>query len=273
MKSLVVYHGRCNDGFGAAYAAWSKLGDSAEYVPYCHGDEIPKLEGYSHVYFLDMAPSARYLTEVPENINVVVLDHHVSNVRELEGADLPPNVFMNMNVSKSGCVLAWEYFNPGLKVPDLLIHIQDRDLWTNSLEDTASVSSMARAVPFSFTQWDTWVKEGYEDDLAKAKYLEDYLEGLVESVQKNSYMGSFDGHRVPFVNSIPVLASQLGSNLSKGHPFAVVYFDVEGYRQFSLRSSEGGMDVSLIAKKYGGGGHAAASGIRMAIEDIDTVLK
>jgi len=33
---------------------------------------------------------------------------------------------------------------------------------------------------------------------------------------------------------------------------------------FSLRSTDEGMDVSEIAKQYGGGGHAHASGFRLA---------
>lgn len=33
MKPLVIYYANCADGFGAAFAAWTKLGDDAEYVP------------------------------------------------------------------------------------------------------------------------------------------------------------------------------------------------------------------------------------------------
>ena len=33
MKPLVIYHANCTDGFGAAFAAWLKLGDEAEYLP------------------------------------------------------------------------------------------------------------------------------------------------------------------------------------------------------------------------------------------------
>ena len=29
MKPLVIYHKNCADGFGAAFAAWLKLGDEA----------------------------------------------------------------------------------------------------------------------------------------------------------------------------------------------------------------------------------------------------
>ena len=30
---VVLYHADCLDGFGAAYAAWEKFGDTAEYIP------------------------------------------------------------------------------------------------------------------------------------------------------------------------------------------------------------------------------------------------
>src|SRR3990167_9491025 len=41
MKNIVViYHGKCPDGFSAAWIAWKKFGDDAEYIPGRHG-EIP----------------------------------------------------------------------------------------------------------------------------------------------------------------------------------------------------------------------------------------
>lgn len=43
MKPLVIYHANCTDGFGAAFAAWLKLGDEAEYIPMDYGEvETPE---------------------------------------------------------------------------------------------------------------------------------------------------------------------------------------------------------------------------------------
>ena len=39
MKPLVIYHASCADGFGAAFAAWTKFGDEAEYVAMQYGRE------------------------------------------------------------------------------------------------------------------------------------------------------------------------------------------------------------------------------------------
>lgn len=48
--------------------------------------------------------------------------------------------------------------------------------------------------------------------------------------------------------------------------FVATYYDgADGKRHFSLRSPEGGADVSLIAKKYGGGGHHRAAGFAVAL--------
>lgn len=42
---LVIYHGHCMDGFGAAFAAWHFLGDKAQYVAMQHGLPAPDVEG------------------------------------------------------------------------------------------------------------------------------------------------------------------------------------------------------------------------------------
>ena len=68
---------------------------------------------------------------------------------------------------------------------------------------------------------------------------------------------------MPAVNASPVDTSELLESLAVGHPFALswsVRFD--GVFQYSLRSSANGLDVSEIAKAYGGGGHAHAAGFQ-----------
>lgn len=61
-----------------------------------------------------------------------------------------------------------------------------------------------------------------------------------------------------------VLQSEVCHELCQGEPFAAAYWDeADGTRRWSLRSSEtDGVDVSEIAKLYGGGGHVHAAGFR-----------
>jgi nanoRNase/pAp phosphatase (c-di-AMP/oligoRNAs hydrolase) len=60
-----------------------------------------------------------------------------------------------------------------------------------------------------------------------------------------------------------MFASDIGNLLSEDVPFAASYFDSEHSRMFSLRSRPGGLNVSLIAERYNGGGHEHAAGFKV----------
>jgi DHH family putative phosphoesterase len=69
-----------------------------------------------------------------------------------------------------------------------------------------------------------------------------------------------DGHKILAVNAT-VLFSEIAGELAKDRPFGACYFDrADGKRQWSLRSRDGGVDVSEIAKSHGGGGHPCSAG-------------
>ena len=53
-RPLILYHAHCADGFGAAFAAWKKLGSGADYVAVNHGDPPPPVAGRD-VVVLDFA--------------------------------------------------------------------------------------------------------------------------------------------------------------------------------------------------------------------------
>jgi hypothetical protein len=59
------------------------------------------------------------------------------------------------------------------------------------------------------------------------------------------------------------MASDAGDLLSEGEPFAATYSDTAENRVFSLRSRPEGIDVSEIAKLFGGVGHRHAAGFRI----------
>jgi nanoRNase/pAp phosphatase (c-di-AMP/oligoRNAs hydrolase) len=73
------------------------------------------------------------------------------------------------------------------------------------------------------------------------------------------------GYDVPVANLPYMFASDAGNIMSEGEFFAASYFDTPDGRKFSLRSKDTGMDVSEIAKRFGGGGHARAAGFMMPI--------
>lgn len=59
------------------------------------------------------------------------------------------------------------------------------------------------------------------------------------------------------------LVSDAAHLMAQGQPFAACYWDTEEGRVFGLRAADDGVDVSEIAKEYGGGGHAKAAGFKV----------
>ena len=57
--------------------------------------------------------------------------------------------------------------------------------------------------------------------------------------------------------------------MSEGEPFAACYYETAKGRVYSLRSREGGVDVSVIASLFGGGGHKNAAGFRIGFDEIN----
>ena len=89
-----------------------------------------------------------------------------------------------------------------------------------------------------------------------------YQDRLVESAVSHAREITLAGHRVPAVNTT-VLMSEIGHRLSQGRPFSATYFiSDEGKVVWSLRSTDQGIDVSEVAKQYGGGGHRNAAGFK-----------
>ena len=85
------------------------------------------------------------------------------------------------------------------------------------------------------------------------------------------HAGCYDGHCAAWIASkvlppgtefVPAHHGT-GDRLAQGRPFSATFFiRADGKRVWSLRSREGGIDVSVIAKAHGGGGHAQAAGFQ-----------
>ena len=144
-KSLVLFHANCADGFGAAIAAYTAIGEAGEYVAVQHGQPPPDVTGRD-VYILDFSYPRDVLEQMFGVANsLLVLDHHESAQQALAGL-----TYARFDLTHSGAVLAWEYFHPGTRVPDLLAYVEDRDLWHHALPQTHEISAYLRAVGYEW---------------------------------------------------------------------------------------------------------------------------
>lgn len=275
---LVIYHGgQCLDGFGSAFAAYMYFAvrqeAEADYFAANHGEPIPEHDGRD-VYLLDFAYKREQMETLARNANrVVVLDHHISAQRDLEGLDAQyDNLELVFDMERSGCVITWEYFHQA-PVPHLLAYIQDRDLWQFRIPDSEHVNSALLSHPLEFDLWRRLIDSDERLHLLieEGKAINRYRDQMIAFHRKRAVIGEIAGYSVPIVNCPRNITSELLNELADGHPFAAGYADKGTKRGWSLRSRDGGADVSEIAARFGGGGHARAAGF--ATQLPETLLK
>lgn len=262
-KYLILYHANCYDGFGAAYSAWKKLGESADYQAVSYGKPIPEnAQNYEQVYIVDFSYPKDVLLNLAEKTKVTVLDHHKTaeeDLRELKH----PNLEIMFDMTKSGALITWDYFcrKPNIGCPALIQYISDRDLWTFKLDGTKEVHAGLTMKKMDFEVWDHL---NIPDLISDGRVALQLIEEQVNKICQKAFIKEIGGYKVPVVNTATSW-SEVGHKVREFYPdakFGACFTEFENETMWSLRS-EGDFDVSIIAKMYGGGGHKNAAGFKV----------
>ena len=261
--NCVIYHADCTDGFGAAYSAWKQLGNRAEYDACKHGTPPPDVAG-KNVVVLDFSFNNSTTKKMIEEANaLLVIDHHKSAMVELH--DISNTHF---DMTKSGAMLAWEFFHPGKEPPKFIQYIEDRDLWKWELPYSKEFAAAFDMVPFEFEEFEKYEDDSVFDDAVKrGSYILAYSKTVVKKVCEKAVSRKYNGMDVMVVNSSHWM-SEIGARLAPDCDFAVIwYYDHEDrINKVSLRAFHDAVDVSEIAKNFGGGGHKKAAGFQISGE-------
>lgn len=259
---IILYHGNCTDGFGAAWAAWKKFGDKAEYIGVRL--DIPPDDDFvsKEIYMLDFIYDEQYLKDfVGRNKKVIAIDHHITS-REL--VDIATEHVHDIN--HSGAVLSWQYFHPDKKTPKLLEYVEDSDIGKWQLPFIQELWMYIDLFDFDFNVWNK-LADDFENLAMFGEYVKiggpllKYRDKTVERlISAQAKPVNFEGLKTYAVNS-RVFHSEAGRRLTeKFPPIGIVWAEEsDGRIHVSLRSN-GTVDVSEIAAKFGGGGHKKAAG-------------
>lgn len=269
MQKYVFYHAQCPDGFGAAWAIWQSWGDSAVYFPVSHGNPLPDIGIGAEILMVDFCYDNQNLIQLALKAKkITIIDHHQTAYNSFLSFPITqyPHVEAHFDMNHSGAVLTWQYLYPDKPVPELLQYIEDKDIWRFQLPKSKEFSAGLRVYDMDFG---IWQKINVKEVIQEGEILLRYQQKLVNKLCENVRFEKILNHEVPVVNS-PTLQSEIGNYLCTLYPenaFAVVYFDNENKRNFSLRSV-GEFDVSVICKHFGGGGHRNASGFAVKLGEL-----
>lgn len=269
MKSiLILYHKNCPDGFGAAWAAWKKFGNKAEYLGVEHQTPPPtnKMKGKENIYMVDFCYRKPVMDELVKKYNIAAIDHHISAEQAIK---ITKDYSYALN--HSGAVLSWKYFHPKKPVPRLLRHIEDVDLWKWKMPFTAEVSVILDLYNnFDFKKFDK-IAFDFEDAKKRKKYINEgklilaYRSAILKRIIASAEKVKFEKKKAYVVNS-PIWHSEIGNYFVKNKKaIGIIWSRKLGKINVSLRSN-GKIDVSKFALKYNGGGHKAASGFMLDVE-------
>ena len=261
MRPLVLFHGGCNDGFCAAWIYRRYVNPQSEFKAVQYNTDPPDTEGRD-VIILDFSYERPLLMEMEERAqSLLVLDHHETAERELEGLD-----YCIFAQDKSGARMTWEhFFDPRSQVslddvPWLVAYTEDRDLWKWELANSKAVNAALASYPRDFSVWDSIAEKGPQAMASEGEAILRFQHRLIRPRVKHHGWTTISGFRVPITNAT-FMNSEIGNALADGHSFSVVFFiRPDSKVVYNLRSKGAdGADVGSIARAHGGGGHKNAA--------------
>lgn len=193
--------------------------------------------------------------------NIIWIDHHKTSIEKYIDYEIP-----GLQVDgTSGCELTWQWCFPGKPVPYVIGLIGDYDLWKFIYGEDTKVFNVATRLydirPYADI-WEKWLDSDYfpEEELRDGRIAINYRDNYYASVARSwAYLTEIEGHSAIACNAASV-SSQLFDTLKIDCDVLITYvFDGKKY-SVSLYAKNPDVDVSEIAKIYGGGGHKGASG-------------
>lgn len=277
------------DGFcGGAicYHFLKEKTDDITLIPHNYGNDltpINDIEDGSVVFIVDYSLPVDVMKDLNGRTELVWLDHHASSLKDAERAEFdPPGI---RRIGSSGCELAWEYFNPNGELPYIVKMLGRYDVWDLSYEPTTfwiNTYLYGRDLapgPDNAARWSQIFSAGYSggenvvDETLTTEKIHEYGKLLYE-FQLEQWKIESKSKCFEMIFKSKNEHSVLVCNGGKGSTFfhamepekydILMVFNVSkdlsiNYSVYSLHDH---IDVSLLAKLHGGGGHKGASGFK-----------
>lgn len=292
-RNVVLYHGGCPDGFGAAMGVYMSSRNEIpskplQLIPVQYEQPIPNQAfKASMVFIVDFWYPFEELKSLAESgVVVTVLDHHksafdaakesdmtmdVETASMVEGDAVDGKLGVTIDMERSGAGIVWDEFMPSR--PPLIDYIEDGDLWKFELPSSKEVSSYVRALEHRPDVWVEALDLSAGELIAKGKASDMLYRKMIDESAEHGFMCEMGGHTFPIANTVYKLGSEVAQKLMEDHGTDMAgYWLVrgDGSFQYGFRSRNG-VTVNDFAEGFGGGGHEQASGCR-SVEALHTIV-
>lgn len=257
--------GRCAAAIVALYGPQQEVPEFIE-IDYKTPPDLSGVRPGEPVYIVDFSFKPEVMSSLLAITDKVTwIDHHAS-AKDYGYADKVMGLQDFSERSKrSGAMLAWEYFRPEKDVPRAVLLVSDYDTWT--AEVPASFEFMeglklehhdpGNCIWEDLFKWhDEPVNSICEAGRTATKYRENYC---AEMRQSFGYPCKFEGYNCYAMNVYRFGGLAFGPEL-KSRDICIAFVSDARKVTVSLYTERDDIDVSALAKKYGGGGHRKAAG-------------
>ncbi|MFH2038639.1 MAG: hypothetical protein ABIJ65_04315 [Chloroflexota bacterium] len=268
MKTICFHH---NDPDGRASGAIVRYALGKEILLHevdYDGRPIPwsEVETAQHIVVVDFSFPRQDMLRLATGRELTWIDHHKTAITEYQ--DIAQDWKGLRDTTEAACVLVWKYYFPKRPVPRAVILVGDRDIWRWAEAETGDFNDGLYRVKHESNQDELWVPlfEGdaglLEEITKKGHAIRDFhLKDIQKAVQRRGFEVEFEGSRTLVINK-PGNGDIGQYSRDLGYEMAYCYFDQmqAGRLITSVTLFSGQVDVSKIAQRFGGGGHAGAAG-------------
>lgn len=304
-KHLIYFHSADFDGIcgGKIIEKWvlEKYNAQPEMRPinYNENPAFPEdLENYC-VYMVDFSLDPEYMLYIKSYAqNFIWCDHHITAIKNSEDFGYT-DIKGLRSVSHAGCELAWMYFFEDTPMPYPVKLVGRYDVWDHSNPDALYFQYGARymlgksdrdtfwkhmlsgvqATPGASasmtlnlsSETDPEATMTFLEAISTGKVIYDYQTSSDEKAAKSiCYEVEFEGLKFIAANRSHINSNFFNSVYDPSvHDGMIRFNKLKDADQWSVSLyTAGDVDLSVIAKKYGGGGHKQACGFQISTEQL-----
>lgn len=263
MKTIIYHHNDADGRASAAIAAAALPGDFVVFVECDYKDtfNFGTIESGDRVIILDFSFKPEDMAQIMAmTTNVVWCDHHKTAAAYGYAV---PGVRDFSEKGFAGCEVTWQHFHPNEKCPWWITLLGDYDAWR--MKEAPATLQFYEGLKLYDQSPQTGIWQALMDGVMSVTDMQ--LAGINAITYRDKYCAemrkSFGYETTIGVHSAYALnsarfGSQAFGEKFKEYPVCIMY--IHDGKRFTVSLYSETVDVSVIAKAYGGGGHKGASG-------------
>lgn len=277
---IIIHHNKDMDGYCSG-AICKKRYPEAKLIGWDYKDPVPDLRSLvpanERIILIDITFPLDILIDLSQAYNLIVIDHHISFKKQIDeyikhNEELPFEYIYEDGVA--ACEIGWKFLFPDESIPYGVTLIGRYDTWRQKEGDWEG-----ETLPFKYYMYGSCNSAGsfptlvFNADRAMiagnvqmGRHIMRYQRTMDEATSRaySFVREAYGGLRALCLNQ-PYFSSETTASVynPKEHDVMIGFAWGGDNWIVSLRSAKDEVDVSLIARSKGGGGHKGAAGFEV----------